>query len=632
MVFVAFLVLLPTAVLGECTCEADEEDRNKSLALKYKLAALASILVVSVIGVCLPVLGKTIPALSPERSFFFIIKAFAAGVILSTGFIHVLPDAFENLTSPCISPHPWGDFPFTGFVAMVSAIGTLMVDTYATSYYSKKSSGKAQIASGDEGGVVPVHTHATHGHAHGAVSMEIDFGETQLLRHRVISQLGIIVHSVIIGIALGASESPKTIRPLIATLTFHQFYEGMGLGGCISQAKFKSREVVIMALFFSLTTPIGIGITKIYSETSPNALIIEGIFNAASAGILIYMALVDLLSADYMSPRMQSNGKLQLGANISLLTRRWMYVSLGQVGLRYITCFCSSSFSLNTTEHIFGECTCEADEEDLNKSLALKYKLAALASIFVASAIGVCFPVLGKTVPALSPERSFFFIIKASESPKTIMPLIAALTFHQFFEGMGLGGCITQAKFKSRAVAIMALFFSLTTPIGIVIGIGLTNIYSEINLNALIVEGIFNAASAGILIYMALVDLLSADFMSPRMQSNGKLQLGANVSLLLGVGSIKGIIVLGLAKAFIMKKKLLSGLKAGMVFPKTGRQTPIALATRIDASAANLYLSAKILLRSSSSASQVHSPKTAVGSSTRKATKTILQTHSREYD
>lgn len=93
-----------------------------------------------------------------------------------------------------------------------------------------------------------------------------------------------------------------------------------------------------------------------------------------------------------------------------------------------------------------------------------------------------------------------------------------------------------QAQFKSRTVAIMAIFFSLTTPIGIVIGIGISNIYSETSPTALIVEGIFNSASAGILIYMALVDLLSADFMSPKMQSNGKLRLGANVSLLLGAG------------------------------------------------------------------------------------------------
>jgi len=48
-------------------------------------------------------------------------------------------------------------------------------------------------------------------------------------------ELGTVVHSVIIGISLGASESPNTIRPLVAALTFHQFFEGMGLGSCISQ-------------------------------------------------------------------------------------------------------------------------------------------------------------------------------------------------------------------------------------------------------------------------------------------------------------------------------------------------------------------------------------------------------------
>ncbi|CAA2971686.1 zinc transporter 5-like [Olea europaea subsp. europaea] len=260
MVFVAFILQLPNVVLGECTCEAEEEERNKSLALKYKLAALASILVVIAVGVCLHVLGKTVPALSPERSFFFIIKAFATGVILSTGFKHVPPDAFESLTSPCLSAHPWGDFPFTGFVAIVSAIGTLMVDTYATSDYNKKSSGMAQIASGDDGGVVPVHTHPIHGHAHRSASVETDSGETQVLRHRVISQvleLGIIVHSVIIGIALGASKSLKTIKPLIAALTFHQFFEGIGLGGCITLVFFSQLRICLRFglgfQFFDLT-------------------------------------------------------------------------------------------------------------------------------------------------------------------------------------------------------------------------------------------------------------------------------------------------------------------------------------------------------------------------------------------
>ncbi|XP_059284592.1 zinc transporter 8-like [Lycium ferocissimum] len=320
----SILFLLPAVVLGDCTCDSEDQGIKKNEALKYKIAALAAILVSSAIGVCIPVLGK---ALSPDKNFFFMIKAFAAGVILATGFIHVLPDAFESLTSPCLKEHPWGDFPFSGFVAMVAAMGTLMVDTYATSYFKNKSKESGVVAQSvdEEGANNNVHSHAAHGHAHGSLVVTGDY-ESELLRYRVIAlvlELGIIVHSVIIGIALGASESPKTIRPLVGALTFHQFFEGMGLGGSIAQAKLKSRAIAIMVLFFSLTTPIGIvigiGITNIYDENSPTALIVEGIFNSASAGILIYMALVDFLAADFMHPRMQGNGKLQLGANISLL-------------------------------------------------------------------------------------------------------------------------------------------------------------------------------------------------------------------------------------------------------------------------------------------------------------------------
>ena len=42
-------------------------------------------------------------------------------------------------------------------------------------------------------------------------------------------------HSVIIGLSLGVSQSPCTIRPLVAALSFHQFFEGFALGGCISE-------------------------------------------------------------------------------------------------------------------------------------------------------------------------------------------------------------------------------------------------------------------------------------------------------------------------------------------------------------------------------------------------------------
>ncbi|KAK7836360.1 zinc transporter 3 [Quercus suber] len=91
LTLVCVFLLLPSSAFGDCTCDTEDEGRDKTQALKYKLAAIASILVAGAIGVCIPILGKTIPALRPEKDIFFFIKAFAAGVILSTGFIHVLP-------------------------------------------------------------------------------------------------------------------------------------------------------------------------------------------------------------------------------------------------------------------------------------------------------------------------------------------------------------------------------------------------------------------------------------------------------------------------------------------------------------------------------------------------------------
>ncbi|KAF8030704.1 hypothetical protein BT93_D0017 [Corymbia citriodora subsp. variegata] len=346
-VFLSLLLLVLLAPSAECSCESTTKtqfsDLDKSSygnakhqALKYKLAAIFSILAASFLGVSLPILGKKLPSLHPDNPIFFLIKSFAAGVILSTAFVHILPDAFASLASPALGDTPWHNFPFAGFIAMLAAIGTMMIDTFATSYFERSHFGRAAeeqpaaaaMGKGDEEkdmheGHVHVHTHATHGHAHGSAH---DHKSSQLTRHRIISQvleLGVVVHSVIIGVSLGASGSPRTIKPLVAALTFHQLFEGIGLGGCISQAKFESRKIVVMVAFFCLTTPVaigvGMGLSSMYKEDKPSALIVEGSLNSASAGILTYMALVDLIAADYMNPIMLQNLKLQMGANLSLL-------------------------------------------------------------------------------------------------------------------------------------------------------------------------------------------------------------------------------------------------------------------------------------------------------------------------
>ncbi|CAL9244562.1 unnamed protein product [Arabidopsis halleri] len=331
--FLLYLVILPILVSAaeeenECGGSSGGSAAEKASALKYKIIAFFSILFAGIFGVCLPIFG-----LKSESNFFMFVKAFAAGVILATGFVHILPDATESLTSPCLGEElPWGDFPMTGLVAMAASILTMLIESFASGYLNRSRLAK-------EGKTLPVstggdkeehahtgsaHTHASQGHSHGSLLVPQD--DHIDMRKKIVTQileLGIVVHSVIIGISLGVSPSVSTIKPLIAAITFHQLFEGFGLGGCISEAKFKVKKIWVMLMFFALTAPlgigIGIGVAEIYNENSPMALKVSGFLNAAASGILIYMALVDLVAPLFMNPKAQSSMRIQVACSVSLV-------------------------------------------------------------------------------------------------------------------------------------------------------------------------------------------------------------------------------------------------------------------------------------------------------------------------
>ncbi|XP_010469899.1 PREDICTED: zinc transporter 6, chloroplastic [Camelina sativa] len=291
--------------------------RDGDAAAHLKLIAVFVIFLTSVLGVWGPVLlaryfhGKPL-----YEKAILVIKCFAAGVILSTSLVHVLPEAFEALADCQVSSrHPWRDFPFAGLVTMIGAITALLVDLTASEHMGHGGGG------GGGGGMeyMPV------GKAVGGIEMkEGKFGadleiqenseeEIVKMKQRLVSQvleIGIIFHSVVIGVTVGMSQNKCTIRPLIAALSFHQIFEGLGLGGCIAQAGFKAGTVVYMCLMFAVTTPLGIVLGMVifaltgYDDQNPNALIMEGLLGSLSSGILIYMALVDLIALDFFHNKM----------------------------------------------------------------------------------------------------------------------------------------------------------------------------------------------------------------------------------------------------------------------------------------------------------------------------------------
>lgn len=148
-----------------------------------------------------------------------------------------------------------------------------------------------------------------------------------------ILEFGVVFHSVFVGLTLAvAGDEFKT---LYIVLVFHQTFEGLGLGSRLAAVpwpKDKRWTPYILAVGYGLSTPIsiaiGLGVRNAYAPGSQTALIVNGVFDSISAGILIYTGLVELMAHEFMfSPYMRrapiievlsASGLMCLGAGKSL--------------------------------------------------------------------------------------------------------------------------------------------------------------------------------------------------------------------------------------------------------------------------------------------------------------------------
>ncbi|ODH13143.1 hypothetical protein ACO22_07560 [Paracoccidioides brasiliensis] len=119
-------------------------------------------------------------------------------------------------------------------------------------------------------------------------------------------EMGILFHSVFIGMALSVSVGGPFIVLLVA-ISFHQTFEGLALGSRIAVINWgkNTAQPWIMALLYGCTTPIGqaIGLAThtLYDPDSEVGLVMVGVMNAISSGLLIYSSMIELLGEDFLS-------------------------------------------------------------------------------------------------------------------------------------------------------------------------------------------------------------------------------------------------------------------------------------------------------------------------------------------
>ncbi|BGP17101.1 hypothetical protein JCM10213_003880 [Rhodosporidiobolus nylandii] len=297
---------------GDCSGQCNNIDLG-AYDLDLHIVALFIVLISSLIGVLLPLISSSFMSRKIFSSIFFAAKHFGTGVIISTAFIHLLYHAFIAFGNACLGELVFE--PAAAAIAMAGVYVVFAVDFFVMRWLKSRAHNRttaAAVASADGPSTSSppssINKHAeAFGHSHGPAPNEhTDFSSPQAHFDVTILEAGIIFHSIMIGISLGASGGSQW-TPLFIAVVFHQMFEGLSLGSRIGQLVFpagKGYRKYIMAAAFGLITPVGIAIgIGLHGSWNPNsgaALLSIGILDSISAGILIYAGIVEMLYHDFM--------------------------------------------------------------------------------------------------------------------------------------------------------------------------------------------------------------------------------------------------------------------------------------------------------------------------------------------
>ena len=134
----------------------------------------------------------------------------------------------------------------------------------------------------------------------------------KLLLQCLLLEAGILFHSVFIGLALSLAVGTSFLVLLVA-ISFHQTFEGLALGSRIAALPFPpgSPKPWLMSLAYGTTTPIGqaigLAVHGLYDQQGQGGLLMVGLTNAISSGLLLFAGLVELLAEDFLSDASYEN-------------------------------------------------------------------------------------------------------------------------------------------------------------------------------------------------------------------------------------------------------------------------------------------------------------------------------------
>ncbi|MEJ2724163.1 MAG: ZIP family metal transporter [Deltaproteobacteria bacterium] len=231
------------------------------------------------VGALLPwVLGEG----APGERFMEWGDTFAGGVLGGAGLIHLLSGgvgAFRAIA-------PGLNYPLAFVLAGAGFLLILLVESV--------------VVADPDPMVSPLHcgsrgaSHEIGPQSHAAESHPFTF----------ILLLVLSVHSIIVGMALGAQSSLSRMLIVFAAIMAHKAMAGFALGVSYRRAGSSLRRTAPAVVFFSSMTPLGIlAGTTIDSLVSFNGRqMFEAIFDSVGAGTFLYIATLDIIRTEFELP------------------------------------------------------------------------------------------------------------------------------------------------------------------------------------------------------------------------------------------------------------------------------------------------------------------------------------------
>ncbi|OAA81819.1 Zinc/iron permease [Akanthomyces lecanii RCEF 1005] len=305
-------------------CDAPKRDYNIGL----RVGLLFAIMATSALGVFGPLFLQR--AMGRHLSLVFtFLKQFGTGIVISTAFVHLYTHASLMFNNKCL-----GDLGYesvTSAIVMAGLFLSFIVEYIGHRIVLAKEKSVAELSMEEK-------------------SRSIFSAEVVTI---LVLEAGILFHSLLIGLTLVVAADQYFIT-LFVVILFHQIFEGLALGtriatigtkrdahshgqpqlyngsaadpNSVSPSKANGadestatahtallphqtiglslRKKMGLASLFAFVTPlgmaIGIGVLKSFNGNDPSTIIAIGTLDALSAGILVWVGVVEMWAGDWM--------------------------------------------------------------------------------------------------------------------------------------------------------------------------------------------------------------------------------------------------------------------------------------------------------------------------------------------